>query len=870
MARLAARPVPFLLAALMIGVTGGVTIGQGQAYAAAVRDITFNNVSGASALNAAPESRGDSDDIKVAPASVGFLPASADQTKLSGWLTRDDGSTVAFGPGGYAISAAGTNAYRVRFPGGPEVTLHKSAEVPAMFIKTTGGLPAIEANKSHRDLNGSVALIGADTQPVYNGVLAEMRGRGNTTWNLPKKPYQIKLGTSTELVADAGKNRTWILLANHIDRSLIRNQIAYGLEGSTLRRAGRSDHSIKGRMIDLYVDGGFRGSYFLTEKVEVGSQRLNITDLDKANEDANPGVDLDETAKVMTNRNDPRFSGLREGRYVTMPNRPRGAEQGGYLLEMDFMPSARNEASYFATRQGVPFTVKAPELANEDQLAYASGHVQDLEDAIFSRTGRNAEGKHFRDYLDVASFANYYVVQEMLANEDAFKSSTYFYMDKGGKLIAGPMWDFDRSIGTGNPGVRPQATDVHVGKPSRPKPQWIKQLLAHTEFREAVQTALTDNVDPAMSALLASGGELDRYANEMRVSAQLNKIRWPAPGSSSTPAEDIAQIRSFLGSRLPALRTQFGPAYVRNVMLPDGVYTIRNGALNVDVNTNSTETGANIQLWTPNQTSAQKFSIERGSDSFYTITNINSGKKLDLQGGQMTPGTNVWQWPSNGDRAQKWTISTLDGVNFTIASAIGTLAFEDPLRDDGLVLDADNAGTRPGTNIQGWGFNGSPAQVFTFDLAGAKMPDLSEGRVYALESALDRTKVVDVQNASRADQANVHLWSSNGSVAQRFTLDYLDNGRYQIRTGTRPDGAVDVAWGGTANGTNVWQWRSNLTPAQQWLVRPTGDGDGSYYVVSAASGLHLDVRNAETRDGTNVWTHSYTGTRAQKFYFTER
>lgn len=864
------RSVASLLSLILVALAL-VSGAPAPAWAATVTGITFNNLSRSAALNAVRDSAIDVDDVTVRDGERLFLPASADPQALSGWVNSDDGTRTAFTAEDYRLVAGSDNEWIFTLVSDPSIdlTVYQSAEVPTMYIRTTGGLAAIEADKDYEDEGGSMALIGADATPTYDGLLGEMKGRGNTTWDYPKKPYQIKLEDSAELVPTAGTHKTWILLANHLDASLIRNQVAYGLEGSAARRAGQADYSIKGRMIDLYIDGGFRGSYYLTEKVQVGPTRVNITDLEKANETTNPDVDLGNAPSVRADVTDPAFAGLREGQYTQFPNSPADYRNSGYLFEMDFAGGARGERSYFITRQGTPFTVKAPEDVNRDQLAFASAYMQDLEDAIFATDGRNAEGRHYTEYLDLKSFATYYAVQESLANEDAFKSSTYFHMDRGGRLVAGPLWDCDRCMGSLR--EHPDAQSVHVGKFSRLKPLWIKQLLSHEDFREAVRAAYIQTVAPELDALLASGGGLSEYAARVSASARLDKLRW-LPHSSSisypTPAGDIEWLRSYVDDRRTGLNRLFGTAYADNVALPDGIYTIRNGQLNVDVEWGSTQTGANVQLWDQNSSDAQRFRVTRGSDSFYTITNIRSGKLLDVRYGLAANGTNVWQYPATGTKAQKWTIGTYDGSNYTIASALGIFDVGDTGGgEDGYVLDSNLAGTTPGTNIQIWRDNGSSAQQFAFHPITSTPPPMpAEGQPYSLASKLDRNKVVDVAYSNPARGTNVQLWDYNGSSAQRFTFRSLGGDVYQVLTGTGANGAIDVAYAGRAAGTNVWQWDATGAVAQQWLLRPTEDGDGSYYLVSQANGLYLDVTYAGTRNGTNIWTWGYTGTSAQKFY----
>ena len=314
--------------------------------------------------------------------------------------------------------------------GATTVHAFQSSKVPAMFIKTVNGLPWIEASQENIDLGGSMAMIGPDASipPTYNGILKEMKGRGNSTWAYPKKPYQIKFDLNTELVAGAGAAKTWVLLANYLDASLVRNELSYNLEGAALKRAGSIDHAIKGRMIDVWVDGDFRGSYLLAEKVQVGATRVNITDLDKANATANPGLDIGSVPPTRASLSDPRFAGLSAAQYVSFPVAAPNFAKGGYLLEMDFVSRAVAEKSYFVTKRGTAFTVKSPEMAHPAELAFISQYMQKLENAIFS------DGTAYTGFIDVASFANYYAMEELVANEDAFKSSTFMYLNSGGKL----------------------------------------------------------------------------------------------------------------------------------------------------------------------------------------------------------------------------------------------------------------------------------------------------------------------------------------------------------------------------------------------------------------------------------------------------
>jgi len=843
-----------LLAIALVTVSAWATGPQAaQGAEPTVTAITFNNISASGALNSVPGSASQVDDVSITPDQKLYLPASADVGALTGWLRMSNGTTRAFTADDYTVAPVASGGRNLTFAAGA-TTVHafQSSRVPAIFIRTVNGLPWIEASQANLDLGGSMAMVGPDASiaPTYNGILKEMKGRGNSTWAYPKKPYQIKFDVNAELVSGAGAAKTWVLLANYLDASLIRNELSYNLEGALLRRAGLTDHAIRSRMIDLWIDGGFRGSYLLAEKVQVGATRVDITDLDKANATANPGLDIGSILPTRASLADPRFAGLTAAQYVRFPIAAADFAKGGYLLEMDFLSRVALEKSFFVTKRGTAFTVKSPEMAHPDEMAFISQYMQKLENAIFS------DGTAYTSFIDVSSFANYYAMEELVANEDAFKSSTFMYLNSGGKLVAGPVWDCDRALGSLT--TSPDPTAMYVASLGRSRPQWIKALLSHPDFRLAVLRAYRTILTPDVSAVLATQGGLSTYATEVADSAMLNKLRWPGYGlnvvASPTPAGDIGTLRSYLARRHAGMTKLIGSAaFLQKARLANGYYTFANGALNVDIAGASKVPGAKVQLYAPNTSRAQKFVAKRGTDGYYTITNVNSGKVLEVAGAVAANGTRVWQNTANGSRAQKWAIGTYDGATFTVASALA-------ISESALVLQPASARTTPGTGMVVWQGNGSAAQKFTL------APALVGNRAYTLASKLNPRKVVDVAGSSKANGADIRLWDAIGSPGQRYTLRQLYGDVYQVLTGTTPGRAVDVARAGRTRGTNVWQWQANTSAGQQWSIRPTGDRDGSYYLVSRLNGLYLDVAGGRTTNGTNIWVWTGTRSNGQKFF----
>ena len=141
---------------------------------------------------------------------------------------------------------------------------------------------------------------------------------------------------------------------------------------------------------------------------------------------------------------------------------------------------------------------------------------------------------------------------------------------------------------------------------------------------------------------------------------------------------------------------------------------------------------------------------------------------------------------------------------------------------------------------------------------------LIEDGVYVIKSAINNKFVLDVANGLTTSGANVQLYTDNGTEAQRFKVEYLDDG-YYILTCAHSNMVLDVANAGQTAGTNVWQCYRNEFDAQQWLVKDAGDG--YYYLISKCNGLYLDVANGIAANGTNIDVAYGNNSNAQKFKF---
>ena len=298
--------------------------------------------------------------------------------------------------------------------------------------------------------------------------------------------------------------------------------------------------------------------------------------------------------------------------------------------------------------------------------------------------------------------------------------------------------------------------------------------------------------------------------------------------------------------------------------LADGEYVVSTAlkdGLVLDVAGGSKSDKANVQVWSSNGSTSQRWVVSHDSKGYVTLKAVRSGKVLDVAGGSKKPGANAQQYASNGSRSQKW-VAVRDGSSYRLVSALA----------DGLDLDVAGASRKDGANVQVWSSNGSTSQRWAFSdaryaqvdaLAKAHASDLADGE-YVVSTALKDGLVLDVAGGSKSDKANVQVWSSNGSTSQRWVVSHDSKGYVTLKA-VRSGKVLDVAGGSKKPGANAQQYASNGSRSQKWVAVRDGS---SYRLVSAlADGLDLDVAGASRKDGANVQVWSSNGSTSQRWAF---
>lgn len=470
-----------------------------------------------------------------------YLPSYADPSKISFNFSKTGISYFSFSKDqNVEISSGDTiditahksddGSYTIAFYEGDKryvYTLFISS-LPSVHVTTSIGKDKIVSQYPQTDTNVKTAIINKNGKYEYvdtEHMCGELKVRGNTTDTYAKKPFQLKLNEKKNLFG-MGEAKTWILLANYLDQSLIRNSVMYKL-GELLGM-----DACKFQSVDLFLDGEYYGVYLLCEKVQIGKSRVNITDLEKENDKLNAtyGSIVSVTSGELIDKGI-----LREYRYIDGVTDPEDIT-GGYLVELD-NNNYRSEKCYFITTSGNAYVVKSPENASKAQMKYISEIFGYMEEALASGTGYNSIGKHYSEYIDKDSLAYAYIMAEYGRNYDAGSSSTYFYkdVDLNGdrtKITSGPLWDCDNTLGN----ILKGGAAVQKGYWAANRPFW-NLCVKHSDFNSLVRKHFTGMYD-IIYDMVDRGGYIDELVSELGTSVAMERARWHSDNYSKWPLYD--------------------------------------------------------------------------------------------------------------------------------------------------------------------------------------------------------------------------------------------------------------------------------------------------------------------------------------------
>ena len=349
----------------------------------------------------------------------------------------------------------------------------ESLELPAISIKTEGGA-SIYSKEDY--VKCSATISNAIEGYNFDSRGAKIRCRGNTSYDVDKKSYKIKFDEKTNLF-NFGAAKDWVLIGNHFDLSLVRNYLAYSVAGIFETQ----DVTSKCQLVDLYVNNRYCGVYLLCEQIEVKENRIEI----------------ETTTDVDT----------------------------GYLIEIDTRADTVGTFIF-----GKYHAVKSPDVDNGelsmDQMQFI---IQFLNKAY--NTMLNKSYEEVCELIDVQSFAEAYIVYEMFNCVDVGYASFHMYKDAGGKLICGPVWDFDRSVGNVRNNEDARRYDSLWARKDN---IWFAGLFTHDEFKALVAETLKEYL-PKIQATLAG---CYAYIDACAPSIERNFERWDLLGEWVWPNPD--------------------------------------------------------------------------------------------------------------------------------------------------------------------------------------------------------------------------------------------------------------------------------------------------------------------------------------------
>lgn len=389
-------------------------------------------------------------------------------------------------------------------------------KLPCVRIETLDG-NAITSRTEYK--NATIEIDNTIKSFAKNKSAVEVRGRGNSTWTvMSKKAYKLKFAINTNLFG-MGDAKKYVLLANALDETMLRNSIAFDL-AKTLDVSYSTDY----RFVNLFVNGKYQGVYQLCEQMEEGNSRVD--------------VNSSKTGETNT------------GYLVEF----YGA--GDVLKDKTFRIPKVNGKHLQGAEPDHQFVIKSPgaKTATEAQVEYIKEYIIKANEAIFS-----GDYKTFAETCDVDSFVNMFLVDEIMLNND-MGYSFYMYKKKDGKLYLGPAWDFDQSCGNSSHGGTTYK-GWYAGSPHA----WYLALIEMPEFRAKVKArynqkkgdlkAIIEGVDKTINT-----NSFDFAMSNYNYNSFGSRSRWRTMKeiySMTTYSQHVSYLKTWLTNRFIWMEDQF-------------------------------------------------------------------------------------------------------------------------------------------------------------------------------------------------------------------------------------------------------------------------------------------------------------------------
>lgn len=382
------------------------------------------------------------------------------------------------------------------------VNVYSYTGLPVMRIDTEGGR-SITSKETY--LNAHMKLT-EDVKTRGGGDVLEadllIKGRGNSTWLFKKKPYRLKFNEKVSLLGEH-KDRSWILLANYADKSVLRTHAAF-----YMGKISNLEYTSSSHFVELFLNGKYDGTYELCEKIKVSNHRVAVGD-------------------------------------------------DGFLLEIDAEAEDDSDSRYFYVYSlSNPVNIKEPDVQyNDANYNYIENFLEKVDNALYGLNFRNTS-TGWQAYMDMDSFVDWYLINEISHNTDSrmFKSC-FMSLKRGGKLKMGPLWDFDLAFGNTDYWDRgPEGFWVKDA-------DWFERLFEDPAFVNRVK----ERFDYFYNHLPDILNEIDAEGQYLKYSMVANENRWHSLYAYSVPnveiwgsyQNEVQSVKEWLKKRMDWLKKQY-------------------------------------------------------------------------------------------------------------------------------------------------------------------------------------------------------------------------------------------------------------------------------------------------------------------------
>ena len=388
----------------------------------------------------------------------------------------------------YQMSIQDRNPVSIRFV--------RSENLPSMFIHTISGTEDTIHTQRNVWEYTKLCLVDAEGKTDYQGELDEISGRGSGSWYYEKKSYNLKLNQSADLLG-MGAGKRWILLANALDESHMRNKLIYDFAREIESYAGFAPDC---EYVDLYLNGTYVGLYLLTEKIEIAENRVE-------------------------------------------------ADPNAILFEVDAISRFDRMNLPFILDWGIAAGIKSPKSSTEQDRDKLMNRLFLFQDTLQAESG----GKAALQYIDLESWTRRYLIDEIFENFDGGCHSQFFYWDpregKDNRIFAGPCWDFDNcadswSEAKQNPRCFPM---LRIWKNDSEHTPWYGTLMEQSAFRNRVTELYRTELSAKLHRLLQV--DIEEETALIQTALNLNALRW----NLADPTEAIRHFHDFMEERIAFL-----------------------------------------------------------------------------------------------------------------------------------------------------------------------------------------------------------------------------------------------------------------------------------------------------------------------------